>query len=148
MNREIKFKAKVGEKWIVSHGFIKHPDGTITIITKENPDNVETSPIVEGTLCQFTGINDKSGKEIFEGDVLKSLHFITAKGEKLFLYHRVEWCERLTGWQAINMISRTGEEVNGNPQLWCYAKDEFEIVGNIHESSDLLESYQKITTTS
>ena len=146
MKREIKFRAKVNGNWIVSNGFIKHPDGTITIITKENIDNVETSPIEEGTLCEFTGIKHKNKNDVFEGDILKSLHFIDAKGEKLFLYHRVEWCERLTGWLAINMLNRTGDEVNGNPQLWCYVKDEFEIIGNIHDHKDLLEANQNLNT--
>lgn len=47
---DLKFKAKVNGKTIISDGFLKHEDGTIIVITKVNDDNLETSPIDEGTL--------------------------------------------------------------------------------------------------
>lgn len=70
--REIKFRAKViGESnYTYSNGFIKHKDGTVTVIVSIEEDHCCTSPIQEGTLQEYTGINDKNGVEIYEGDQL------------------------------------------------------------------------------
>ena len=96
-------------------------------------------PIEDIELLQFTGRTNKKGTEIYEGDILKSLHFIEGK-RKHYLYHRVEWCDRLTGWQTISRDQK-GTENNGNPQLWVYLKNtDCEVIGNIHLNPELLES--------
>tara|TARA_R110000737_G_scaffold247907_1_gene257931 strand:+ start:204 stop:569 length:366 start_codon:yes stop_codon:yes gene_type:complete len=67
---KLKFKAKIKGKTVYSNGFMEHKDGTIIIITKQNNENVETSPIDKDTLCQFTGISDKNKDEIYNKDKL------------------------------------------------------------------------------
>ncbi len=94
----------------------------------------------EFEVMQFTGLKDKNGKEVYDGDILKSLHFIEANKKKHYLYHKVGWCERLTGWQAVS-AKQDGTEPNGNPQLWVYFKNtEFVVYGNIHENPELLSA--------
>ena len=91
-------------------------------------------------IMQYTGLKDKNGKEVYEGDVLRTPHFLDENGKQLYLYHRVVWSERLTGWQAVNMNETTDPPYvkTGSPQLWVYAKDEFEIIGHIHQNPELL----------
>ena len=129
--RDIKFKAKVNNEWIVSNGFIKHPDGTITIITKENSENVETSPIVEGTLCEFTGLKDKNNKDIYEGDLMPD--DIGDVYEVVFRNGAFMWAGEFLGYHLW-----------GNPDCdvkieACEAID-LEVIGNIHEDSELIKT--------
>ena len=68
------------------------------------------------TIGQFTGLHDKNGKEIYEGDVLKD------KYEYIGTAH---WYG--SGFEFINT---SGMMENGN---------DLEVIGNIHENPELLE---------
>jgi uncharacterized phage protein (TIGR01671 family) len=75
---------------------------------------------------QFTGLLDKNGKEIYEGDIVKGIHFEeidTGIGlDKLSMdtnRFEVKWDDFCYGWNL-------------------YGSEEFEIIGNIYENPDLL----------
>lgn len=68
--REIKFKAKstLDRAWVTGD-LIRKQDGKIAIL--RNGFNV--SEVDPETVCQFTGLKDCKGKELFEHDII---HFI------------------------------------------------------------------------
>ena len=83
---------------------------------------VEVAP---STVGQYTGLTDKNGKKIFEGDILEGRGYDEEDG-----YGVVAWYD--------------GAFEVGNGQ-WCgtfhenYGGVEFEILGNIHDNPELLE---------
>lgn len=97
-------------------------------------------------LMQFTGLLDKNGKEIYEGDVIKVLDRDWSDMEKdtkhLIVYYAKD---------SFILINKTGvkerESDNSNHynKDWYetklykeYGRDRFEIIGNIYENPELL----------
>lgn len=80
-------------------------------------------------LMQSTGLKDKNGVDIFDGDVVKSQYTITSDFE-LFEVRQF----RGGAWRIDN--GRRGSE------LWLRNED-CEVIGNIHENPELLESVEE-----
>ena len=112
MVREIKFRAweKKEKRIIYWEGII---DFAKTIITIDNSNLANLEDLV---LMQYTGLLDRRGKEIYEGDIVKTPFGI---GE-IFM--------RLGCWFVENQ-----------KELGYFKSGEIEVVGNIYESSKLLE---------
>lgn len=132
--REILFRGKRDDngEWVVSncimqfHGVKFAPrlwaigDGWVEVIPE--------------TVGEFTGLTDKNGTEIFEGDIVRTL--APCYIDK-YIKGVVEFGEYSTSYQSSNVGYYVNWSLNKNIAIYCKIND-IEIIGNIHDNPELL----------
>lgn len=125
--REIKFRAwdKINNKIICFdfnniYGYEGETQGVIlpdeeTVLTFNYDHNSNCQKGLNKDLCimEYTGLKDRNGKEIYEGDII---------------------IPRYNGFSAFAV-----EFKNGKFNISSFKVDSCEIIGNIYENKDLLE---------
>lgn len=121
--RPIKFRA-----------WVRFDSGKYGMLDHENLLDWSLREVLEdeGTdvLMQFTGLLDKNGKEIYEGDVVKLLH---SAEDYAGMLGSIEWCDSgcCGGWR-VQFIGV------GNNEMFAKYAENSEIIGNIYENTSLL----------
>ena len=135
MQREIKFRGISSDsgKWI--YGSYHKPFEDVEQIIESIKSNAsQMSSVVFGTCGQFTGLKDKKGKEIYEGDIVSS-------GIGEIIWCNLE-CMFKVRWNCKIFKSIRGQNdkytLNGEP-LFVNANIVWEVVGNIYENPELIK---------
>lgn len=155
--REIKFRGQRAAdlKWVFG-GYHKHQIFTPAVIIPkgESPKPIEYSyliiesgfsdwnmpkplwghEVIPSTVGQLTGLLDKNGKEIFEGDVLHiEIHNWSRKDDVIASAN--EFVEFQGGrFGFLWGHRREFKTIN------CFCETTFEVIGNFHETPELLEA--------
>lgn len=131
MKREILFRGKNSDgKW--EYGHLVERYGTVVTRGTENKELLECRIFIEynmfcivdpETVGQFTGLTDKNGVKIFEGDILKNHEGNTGI---------VQWFPEHSAF----MIFCT----NQNKIYFLYDNDfsKIEVIGNVYDNPELL----------
>ena len=114
MNREIKFRGKRfdNNNWV--YGGISGEGSNHWIYAAGNAMSV-----ISETIGQFTGLHDRNGKEIYEGDIVNMSY-----QDEVFRLYPVEYVQ---------------SECLFSPFKFPGGR-KYEVVGNIHDSPELLKS--------
>lgn len=137
--REILFRGKrlQGGNWVEGYFFKsdinkrERESGKATLIFTPDCDTFIMVPechnsfmVVSDTVGQYTGLKDKNGKKIFEGDIVKSIETKETGVVQFFPEHSafMVWC-------------KSSNEVGFLYECTSIA----EVIGNIHDNPELLE---------
>ena len=134
--REILFRGKRldngewVEGWYQPETTIKHWNGIqetvgVTIADKVEDGYLEDTLVDPPTVGQYTGLTDKNGKRIFEGDIVKAYNEYIS--EVTFRFG--SFCCYCQCHDTHNM-------------LWCVS-DILTVIGSIHDNPELLKGDNK-----
>ena len=131
--REILFRGKRVDngEWVISNSFYQC-NGKIKLWDEQNRDGYVE--VEKETVGQYTGLTDKNGKKIYEGDIVK---------DEYGRIMEVVWRENLAKF-ALKLIKTTGEKWTENflyadmGEWFDLANHLPEVIGNIHDNKELL----------
>jgi uncharacterized phage protein (TIGR01671 family) len=137
MSREILFRGKhihamdsnehLNGTWV--HGYLSDKD---YIYDK----SLEGEFLVdEDTICQYTGLTDKNGKKIFEGDIVR---YGEVCGEVKFGLHESNW--QIGKYNQGFFVTFPKEYLLRNEL--GYWRNKIVVVGNVFDNPELLEEVE------
>lgn len=137
IRREILFRAKRIDngEWVYGYYYESKISGcyilTPKVITRKRDgviikDSFDLYEIDPKTLCQFTGLKDKNGKQIWENDIIKHEISDTIGAVKWYEEDYVGWC--------------VDDVVIDEQQLTVEMWSECDVIGNIFNNPELLNN--------
>lgn len=134
--REIEFrgKRKDNDEWVYGSLVI---DEDKYYIFQEINENIKRDDyevymleVKPETICQYTGLKDKNGNKIFEGDIIK---FQT--DDDYEVYEKI--CKIV--FEKAEFLVKDSKTKFGPKFIHIRLIEELEVIGNIHDNPELLE---------
>lgn len=142
--REILFRGKspVINEWVEGFLVLTRVGGKEipTIITLDDLTKTLTEKrwfqVIPETVGQYTGLTDKNGKKIFEGDIVRHYNYNPYAIPSIIEKGVVYWDEEYCGWRRTS----NGAFHHGKIDTYRMSHDcVYEIIGNIHDNPEIVE---------
>ena len=115
--REIKFRAWIG--------------GSMILITSMHAEGVyDFNRVFPNPLMQYTGLKDRNGVEIYEGDVVRFYHTVGSRLDKNGIPHKGFHKQRVIEWKPTKLA--VGYNFGDTKP------ENLLVVGNIYENPELI----------
>ena len=149
MNREIKFRSKYSDRhpWVYGHYYNNCDIGVnqnIIINFDEQEFTGKENVVSAFFLGQYTGLNDKHGKEIYEGDILRytehpgyllsTMNMIVCWG-----FENAGFGYKIDNLHGFFMSFWNHDDLEADVLNHC------EVIGNIYDNPELLQPARTTT---
>ena len=132
--REIFFRGKRTDtsEWVYGDLLNVGVDYDYAIRTYGGREHGQVNAVNEKTVGQYTGLTDKNGKKVFEGDIVKVYDNFDYVGKTLYV-GKVQWDDTF-----LNLELKTSEKIvwqlKNLPSVLYY-----EVIGNVFDNPEMLE---------
>ena len=133
--RTIKFRGRLKSNGNWEHGDLLHDNVDGCYVYPVEAENLyKGNEVIPKTVGQFTGLYDKDGEEIYEGDILQFGNSPSGVCE-------VKWNESIA---AFCIRFHFENEIGSRPLCECLVeKKNISIIGNIHDNPELMKADEK-----
>ena len=141
MEREILFRGKrdphYGKGWCYGVPYTDHEGDCI--IATHNSQMV----VIEKTVGQYTGLTDKNGVKIFEGDILKGFGYPFYSDGEFNYFAEVIWFDNSPAF-GISLFKNSESNVRDVSDgllyyLEDFNSDDYEVIGNVFDNPEQLK---------
>ena len=132
--RDILFRGKRTDNGEWVYGLLCRVGDTYANIRRM--DTAVLYSVLTNTIGQFTGLTDKNGRKIFEGDILQGFWYCEGVRAK------VVWIDDAATFGILYSFRKSGEKTAWLNSSWYKFTSESpcfpEIIGNIYDNPELL----------
>ena len=129
---------KLPSKWVYGGIFPQNNGGDFAIIYQQKP-SIEKFTVYADTVGQYTGVKDKNGVKVFEGDIIR-VRFEPYRRDVYDFEEPIEWYEDFAVYFDGHFHEWRVRRFGYNESLWEYDED-CEVVGNIYDNLELINPY-------